>query len=88
MTAEQMYNEFEIAYEAIASGDAPGYEPYEVSILLTEAQDLVIKELISTGIEYDDKKALVLGPKIATDSYNSFSTSSIYPNTYTFEVDQ
>ena len=51
MNASQMYNEFEIAYEAIASGDAPGYEPYEVSILLTEAQEAIIKDTITSGVE-------------------------------------
>lgn len=88
MTAEQMYNEFEIAYEAIASGDAPGYEPYEVSILLTQAQDHILKTLIGTGLEYDDSKALVLGPFIDTTSYTVFSNSSMYPNTFVFEVNQ
>ena len=87
MNAEQMYNEFEIAYEAIASADAPGYEPYEVSILLTQAQDSILKALIATGVEYDDTKALVLGPFIEEDSYTSSGSSATYPDTFTMEVD-
>jgi len=88
MTADQMYNEFEIAYEAIASGDAPGYSPYEVSILLTQAQDNIIKNLVGTGLEYDDSKALVLGPQIETSTYTTFASATMYPSTFTFEVDQ
>ena len=88
MTADQMYNEFEIVYEAIASGDAPGYEPYEVSILLTQAQDQIIKDLINTGIEFNDSKALVLGPFIETAEITSFSNTSMYPDTFTIEVDE
>lgn len=87
MTAAQMYNEFEIAYEAIASADAPGYEPYEVSILLSQSQDKVVKTLIGTGIEYDDTKSLVLGPFIETVTYNAFGASAMYPDTITITVD-
>ena len=87
MDAGQMYNEFEIAYEAIASGDAAGYEPYEVSILLTQAQDQIIKQMIGTGIEFDDSKSLVLGPFIRTVEYTSFNSSAMYPNTFTLGVD-
>ena len=87
MDAGQMYNEFEIAYEAIASQDAPGYEPYEVSILLSQAQDSVLKKLIERGIEKDDKAALILGPFILTDAITTnFGTSSMYPNTHTVRV--
>lgn len=87
MNAEQMYNEFEIAYEAIASGDAPGYEPYEVSILLTQAQEVVLKALLETGIEYNDKKSVVVGPHVYTTSYNQSTTSTIYPSTFIIYVD-
>ena len=87
MKAAQMYNEFEIAYEAIASDDAPGYEPYEVSIILTQAQDSILKSLIATGVEYDDTKALVLGPFIQEDLYTASGSSATYPDTFTMEVD-
>lgn len=88
MTAAQMYNEFEIAYEAIAGADAPGYDPYSVSIILSQAQDRVVKTLMASGIENDDDKSLILGPFIETDMYSSFSSSSMYPDTFVFEVDQ
>lgn len=88
MDAGQMYNEFEIAYEAIASQDAPGYEAYEVSILLSEAQDTILKQLIGVGIENDDKAALILGPFIETDAITTnFGTSSMYPDVQTVQVD-
>jgi len=83
-----MYNEFEIAYEAIAGGDAPGYEPYQVSIILTQAQDKILKALIGNGIESDDTKSLVFGPFTQTESYSGYSMSDMYPDTFVIEVDQ
>lgn len=88
MKAEQMYNEFEIAYESIASGDAAGYQPYEVSILLSQAQDQVIKGLTSTGVEFSDNKALVFGPHIKTAHFTNSTTSGNYPNTFVIAVDE
>ncbi|RKZ78437.1 MAG: hypothetical protein DRQ35_05980 [Gammaproteobacteria bacterium] len=83
-----MYNEFEIAYEAIASEDAAGYEPYEISILLSQAQDQIIKGLVGSGIEASDTKSLVLGPKIKTAQVTSSNLSDVYPSTYILIVDE
>jgi len=88
MTASQMYNEFEVTYEAIASDNAPGYEPYEVSILLTQAQDSIIRELASVGVEKDDVSALVLGPFIETSTYTTSAASTMYPSTFEITVDE
>ena len=58
MTALEMKEMAEIVYESIASNDAPGYSLYEWSVLLTDAQEQVIKNsqilaktLIENGIE-------------------------------------
>ena len=81
MNASQMYNEFEILYEAIASGDAAGYEPYEISIILSEAQEQVIKDIVKTGLESNDVKSLVVGPFIKPLVVNpSITASAMYPD--------
>lgn len=86
MNAAQMYNEWEILYEAIASGDAPGYEPYEVSVLLSEAQEQVLKEVVASGAERNDIRSLVIGPFIKVDTITpGASSSSTYANTLYFD---
>ena len=89
MTAAQMYNEFEIVYEAIASGDAASYEPYEISVLLTEAQGEILKELVKEGAEANDVRALVVGPFVKTEILTNPTTSpsDMYSDTYTFIQD-
>ena len=88
MNAAQMEKEFEIAYESIASSGAPGYEAYEKSILLTQAQNDIIKELVASGAERDDIRALVIGPHIKTDTFSgSVVPSTMYPTAAVFEKD-
>jgi len=89
MTAAQMHNEFEIVYEAIASGDAPGYEPYEVSILLTEAQEAVIKEFLVSGIEQSDITSVIIGPfiKVSTITSPDIAASATYNGAWEFVTD-
>ena len=47
MTAEQFSVEFDILYNNISSNKAPGLSQYEKSDLLTQAQELVVKDLYS-----------------------------------------
>jgi len=88
MDALQMWNEFEIVYEAIASGDAPGYDPYEVSIILSEAQEQILKEILETGAESNDIKSLVIGPFIEVDTATpTTAVSAMYPDSLEFNID-
>ena len=43
MTAAEFSQEFDILYNNIASNQAPGLTEYEKSVLLTKAQDEIIK---------------------------------------------
>lgn len=54
MTAQQMEYEFLITYESIASAAAPGYTSREISILLTQAQEDIVKEVCNDGIDKND----------------------------------
>lgn len=47
MTGQEFCNEFDILYNSICSNEAPGLDVYEKSVLLTEAQEELIKECYS-----------------------------------------
>jgi hypothetical protein len=79
MNAAQMEMEFDIAYEDIASGGAPGYTAFEKSILLTQAQTELIRELVESGVEKTDIRALVLGPFIKTETILGYSSTVFDP---------
>ena len=45
MTPKEFSSQFDILYDNITSGKAPGLNDYEKSVLLTKAQDQLIKKL-------------------------------------------
>ena len=47
MTSEEFSVEFDIYWNNISSNKAPGLSPYEKSTILTQAQELVVKDLYS-----------------------------------------
>lgn len=47
MTRQEFYDEFDVLYNSICSNKAPGLDVYEKSVLLTEAQEELIKECYS-----------------------------------------
>lgn len=47
MTNQEFYDEFDVLYNSICSNQAPGLDVYEKSVLLTEAQEELIKECYS-----------------------------------------
>ena len=49
LTAKEMEYEAKVVYEALASADAPGYTTRQWSIILTQAQEKVVAEVISDG---------------------------------------
>lgn len=54
MTNQEFSNEFDILYNNISNGIAPGVNEYEKSVFLTKAQELLIKDLY-TGNNALDK---------------------------------
>jgi hypothetical protein len=47
MTNKEFSNEFDILYNSISSNLAPSLNEYEKSVLLTRAQEELIKELVT-----------------------------------------
>jgi hypothetical protein len=60
LTAKEMEYEAKIVYESLASGDAPGYTSRQWSILLTQAQEKLIKKIISIGFDKDEKNRRIV----------------------------
>lgn len=55
MKVEELRNEFEIGYNAIASMSSPGLDSYEISVFLTKAQLELVKDYYNTfGNKYQD----------------------------------
>lgn len=54
MTVSEFSNEFDILYNNINSNIAPGLNEYEKSVLLTEAQENLIKSLYNGHNVYQD----------------------------------
>lgn len=47
MKSTEWSNEFDIFYNSITSNKAPGLDEYEKSVILTEAQYIIVRELLS-----------------------------------------
>lgn len=52
MTAQEFSNEFDVLYNSITNGNAPGVTEYEKSVFLTRAQLEFIQELIKGNTVY------------------------------------
>ena len=88
MTSVEMAYEWKITYESMASGNAPGYTPREISVLLTQAQEEVVLEVAEKGLDSSDYARTVLSnlltpyPTIiatpATDVFGNIGTTRAY----------
>lgn len=89
MTTQEFNNQFDILYDNISSNSAPGLNKYEKSVLLTRAQEEIIKQYYSgvnlTQVGFDGNEdvrraleELVLTHKVTTEvsSTNGISTNS------------
>ena len=84
LTAPEMWYEARLLYESIASADAPGYTSRDWSLILTQAQEKVLRDIIDEGVEKNDTNKLILSPITKTISNLSIAadTSVVIPNAY------
>ncbi len=54
LIAQEMKYEAQLAYEALASADAPGYTDKQWSILLTQAQENLVLSLCRSGMDAEE----------------------------------
>ena len=70
MNLQEFDLEFDILYNNINSGKAPGINALEKSILLTQAQDFVVQNLYSRlGFENDESVMQTLSPLVTSNTY-------------------
>lgn len=80
MTAQEFSNEFDVLYNSITNGNAPGVTEYEKSVFLTRAQLEYIQELIKgntiygQGVEDTTNVRLQLYPLYKKSGYEEFNT--------------
>jgi hypothetical protein len=68
LTAREMQYEAKIVYEALASADAPGYTDRQWSILLTQAQEKVVMEIINEGFDKDETNRRIISKLLTRES--------------------
>lgn len=81
MTLSEFSREFDVLYNNIASGSAPGVNAYEKSLFLTYALETIVKEYYTGNIqkvvpsfEYDERKRRELAELVKTYSVNYDAT--------------
>lgn len=81
MTAQEFSNEFDVLYNSITNGNAPGVTEYEKSVFLTRAQLEFIQELIKgntvygSGVDDTTNVRLQLYPLYKKEDYSTFEQS-------------
>lgn len=95
MTLQEFKNEFQIAYNNIATSSAPNIDDYELSVYLTKAQLELVKNYYSEkgnkykeGFESSEKRRVDLKELITSYTNNSYFTSSkaIHKNSKFFNI--
>jgi hypothetical protein len=95
MTVTEISREFDITYDNISSNQAPGLNSYEKSVLLTKAQDELVRakyspfNLTKKGFEGSENRRVelrnLITPYSSTDSYIK-SDIAIDDNSLFFEI--
>lgn len=93
-TCEEWLQGFNILYNNIASAKSPGFTPYEISWLLTKAQDDVVVALyngagIGTGFESTEQAAAYLAALVkqvvVTEAETGEAIPHIFSDSYVFK---
>jgi len=82
LTAREMEYEAKIVYEGIASSDAPGYTSRQWSVLLTKAQESIIKEIINDGWDKNEVNRRVISKLLASWTASGISSYTRWNNSY------
>lgn len=83
MTVGEFEKEFDIIYENISKGGAPGLLPYEKSVILTSAAEKVAESLITTDVSLISN--LILAVEVAAVVPGG-AYEKLNPNSFTFQL--
>jgi len=88
LTAREMEYEAKVAYEAIASADAPGYTSRQWSILLTQAQEKVVRSIARDGMDKNEFNRRAISKLISTQTaMPPFVSVAHLPNSYDIQLE-
>lgn len=76
MSIQEMHKKFRVYFDKIDSFSAAEYTPEAIDIILNKAQDIVLEELINTGLEKTQTFSDYLSSIIVKRTINTFSTDS------------
>lgn len=89
LSAKEMEYEAKVAYEAIASADAPGYTSRQWSILLTQAQEKVVLSIAKDGMDKNEANRRAISKLINTQTEAApFAVIAHIPNSYDITFDE
>jgi hypothetical protein len=89
LTAKEMEYEAKVAYEAIASADAPGYTSRQWSILLTQAQEKVVLSIAKDGMDKNEFNRRAISKLISTQTEAApFVSVGHIPNSSIIEFEE
>lgn len=95
MTAEEFDNQFDVLYNNITSNQAPGLNTYEKCVLLTKAQNEIVKNYFTAnskgnniGQGFDDsaKRQADFSSLMKTESLSGISTLGVLGNSDSYSV--
>lgn len=90
MIVKELYDEFNLVYNNIASNQAPGLDNYEISVYLTKAQELMV-DAFYHEFEHSEDMRRKLEPLVKTEKLTAVTTvptsNILYPEyTVVYEV--
>lgn len=91
MTVQEFSREFDLLFNNINSNASPGFNDYEKSVFLTQAQEFIVMELYKGNSEYFEKTEAVrryLDPLIITNTQSTqvIVTNAISTNSQCFAI--
>ena len=85
MSNSELSNEFDVLYNNITSNQAPGLNEYEKSVLLTKAQNEIVKNYFNPkgnkyqeGFDNSAKRQIDFSKLVSTSRMTSITTGTIY----------
>ena len=88
LTAQQMKYEAQLAYEALASADAPGYTDKQWSILLTQAQENLVLSLCRSGMDAEELGRRAISSLIEEKDNLHITADTMIPNGYRASLEE
>lgn len=85
MTTEEFSVEFDLLYNNISSNQAPGLNDYEKSVLLTQAQELIVLDIYKNSFEANEELSDYLSVLVKTKSFDITDDNKVIDNMFSIQ---